>query len=81
MLQRPLQDRGGRSVDQCTQSLTCFYMHMKASEAVNDGCIANLHTWPSVVEKAVGTLKVDWIIQCVYNTSLLASVSIKCAVG
>ena len=81
MLQRPLQDRGGRSVDQCTQSLTCFYMHMKASEAVNDGCIANLHTWPSVVEKAVGAFKVDWIIQCVYNTSLLASVSIKCAVG
>ena len=80
MFQRPLQERGGRSVDECTQPLI-FYMHMKMSEAVNNGCMANLYTWPSVVEKAVGALKVDWIIQCVDNTSLIASVSIKCADG
>ena len=78
--QRPLQDRGGRSVDQCTQSLI-FYMHIHCSEAVNNGCMANLYTWPSVVEKPVGAFKVDWIIQCVDNTSLAASVGDKCAIG
>ena len=43
--------------------------------------MANLYTWPSVVEKAVGALKVYWIIQCVYNTSLTTSVDDKRAIG
>ena len=30
--------------------------------SVKNGCMANLYTWPSVVEKAVGALEVYWII-------------------
>ena len=42
---------------------------------------AHLYTWSNVVDKRVATLKVDWIIVGVYDTSHRAIVSYKCAVG
>ena len=74
MRQRPLQDKKGRGYStkahrtgEGGQSISAhnhsyFYMYMKMLEAVNNGCVANLYTWPSVVKKAVGAFKVDWMM-------------------
>ena len=52
-----------------------------AQQNFTDDKRTDLYTWSNVVHKCVGALKVDWIVYCVYNTSLNASVTIKCAMS